>query len=242
LPLAGRRIGLDPGHGPRGDFGAVLVDPNTHKLILSEAEFNLDVALRCRELLRARGAAVVLTRETADTFTAPWPADVNGDGIVGGSRDDLQLRVDILNNFHAEVFLSIHANNAIDRAGRQGVQVLYCATSDCAFPAEGKRLGKLVLDQLQAKLAGVGYQVQKSRLINDLDVTYPGEPPGHMFVLGPVHPPLHVRATTMPGVISESLYVTSPEEAAQLNRDVVRQAIALAYADALQAYLRGSSK
>src|SRR5689334_14580323 len=26
LPLKGRRIGLDPGHGPRGDLGAVLVD------------------------------------------------------------------------------------------------------------------------------------------------------------------------------------------------------------------------
>lgn len=71
LPLARPRIGLDPGHGPRGDLGAVLVDPNTGKLVLSEAEFNLDVALRCRDLLHARGASVVLTRETADTFTAP---------------------------------------------------------------------------------------------------------------------------------------------------------------------------
>jgi N-acetylmuramoyl-L-alanine amidase len=242
LPLAGRRIGLDPGHGPRNDLGAVLVDPKTDKLILSEAEFNLDVALRCRDLLRARGAGVVLTRESADTFTAPWPADANGDGIVGGSRDDLQERVDILNDFHAEVFLSIHANGGRKRAGREDVQVLYCSTSDCAFPVESKRFGKLVLDQLRAQLAAVGYQVQTNRLMSDLEPTYPGEPPVHMFVLGPAHPPLHPRATAMPGVISESLYVTSPDDAAQLNRDAVRQAIALAYADALEAHLTGSSK
>jgi len=40
LPLLGRRIGLDPGHGPRDDMGAVLVDPETQKLILSEDELD----------------------------------------------------------------------------------------------------------------------------------------------------------------------------------------------------------
>ena len=99
-----------------------------------------------------------------------------------------------------------------------------------------------MLDRLQVKLAAVGYRVQRGRLVSDLDATYAGEPPGHLFVLGPTNPPLHVRATTMPGVLVESLQVTSPEEAAQLKRDSVRQAIALAYADALQAYLMGGSK
>src|SRR3982751_4802640 len=28
LPLLGRRIGIDPGHGPREDIGAVLTDPD----------------------------------------------------------------------------------------------------------------------------------------------------------------------------------------------------------------------
>src|SRR5262249_931703 len=125
LPLKGRRIGLDPGHGPRGDLGAVMVDPNTGKLILSEAEFNLDVALRCRDLLVARGASVVLTRENADTLTAPWPSDANGDGIVGNEKDDLQERVDILNAFHAEVFLSIHANSTPNAVNLRGVQIFY---------------------------------------------------------------------------------------------------------------------
>src|SRR5262249_3018537 len=130
-PLAGRRIGLDPGHGPRNDLGAVLVDPTTGRLVLSEDELNLDVAQRVRDLRAARGARVILPRETKDSFPAPWPADTNGDGIKHGAADDLQERIDILNAFHAEVFLSIHANSSADPKKRQGTQALFCASDDC---------------------------------------------------------------------------------------------------------------
>jgi N-acetylmuramoyl-L-alanine amidase len=239
FPLLGRRIGLDPGHGPREDLGAVLVDLGKGAIILSEAEFNLDVALRARDILIARGASVVLIRESADTFTAPWPVDANSDGETGDTFDDLQQRVDTFNNFQAEVFLSIHANGGLsDPPAEQDLQVLYCGTDDCAFPAESKRLGQLVLDQLQTKLAtatGAGYG---GSLLTDLSADS-SDPPEHLFVLGPVNLPRHVRATSMPGVLAESLYVTSTEQAAKLTQDNGRQAIALAYADALQAYLAG---
>jgi N-acetylmuramoyl-L-alanine amidase len=240
LPLSGKRIGLDPGHGPRGDMGAVLTDPTTGQLILSEAEFNLDIALRCRDILVARGASVILTRETADTFTAPWPVDANGDGIVGAAGDDLQERVDILNNFHAQAFISIHANGGQIDAAHPDVQVIYCGTSDCVAPTQSRLLGQLVLEQLTSKLAGAGYPAQDGILETDLD-SDSSNPPLHDFVLGPIVPPRHVRATTMPGVLAESLYVTSPDQAAELNKDSVRQAIALAYADALQEYFAGGN-
>jgi N-acetylmuramoyl-L-alanine amidase len=236
-PLQGRRIGLDPGHGPRNDLGAVLVDKATGKLILSEDELNLDVALRCRDILQARGATVIMTRETKDSFTAPWPADVNGDGIKHGQADDLQERIDILNEGHAEVFLSIHANSSANPARRQGIQGLYCATDDCPFPKQSKRLGLLVMDQLEAKLAEAGNPITQRELRSDLWSDGPNDPYKHLFLLAPAEPPSHPRGTHMPGLIVESLYVTSPTEAAQLKQDRVRQAIALAYADALQQYL-----
>jgi N-acetylmuramoyl-L-alanine amidase len=238
LPLAGHRIGLDPGHGPRGDLGAVSVDPNTGKLILSEAEFNLDVAKRCRDILVERGADVVLTREDADTFTSPWPNDANGDGIVGASGDDLQTRVDILNDFHAEVFLSIHANSLAESKSAEDLQIIYCG-SDCAHPAESKRLGDLVLSQLTSQLAAAGVQVNKGAVLADLDVDA-SNPPLHMFVLGPPTPPRHVRSTNMAGVLGETLYVSQPVETKELLRDDVRQAIALGYANALQEFLIGT--
>ena len=237
-PLSGRRIGLDPGHGPRDDLGAVLVDTTTGAVVLSEAEFNLDVALRCRDILVARGASVVLTRESADTFTTPWPADLNGDGVAGETADDLQARIDILNDFGAEVFLSIHANGGVWQAGAgRDIQVIYCGTSDCPFPGESKRLGQIVLDELRDGLTSATDSWQGGgALFTDLEVDS-SDPPQHMFILGPSNQPRHPRSTGMPGVLAESLYVTSAVHAAQLNKDSVRQAIALAYADALQYYL-----
>ncbi|HST04116.1 MAG TPA: N-acetylmuramoyl-L-alanine amidase [Chloroflexia bacterium] len=237
-PLAGRRIGIDPGHGPRDDLGAVSVDPDTGKLILSEAEFNLDVAKRCRDILATRGAEVMLTRENADTFTAPWPNDANGDGIIGASGDDLQTRVDILNDFHAEVFLSIHANSLAESKSAEDLQIIYCG-SDCPHPTESKRLGDLVLDQLTIQLETTGVHINKGAVLDDLDVDS-SNPPLHMFVLGPPSPPRHVRSTSMPGVLGETLYVSQPAEASKLLRDDVRQAIALGYANALQEYLTGT--
>ena len=181
----------------------------------------------------------MLTRESADAFTASWPADVNGDGIEASVTDDLQVRIDILNDFKAEVFLSIHANGGIlDKSKREDVQVIYCGASDCPFPAENKKVGQLVLDKLMAALASIDNSEYGGELIDDLDADS-SDPPLHMFILGPANLPRHVRAVNMPGVISESLYITAPEHAAQLNKDEMRQAIALAYADALQAYLTG---
>jgi N-acetylmuramoyl-L-alanine amidase len=235
--LAGRRIGLDPGHGPRKDLGAVLVDRDTGKLILAEDELNLDVARRARDLLQALGATVVMTRDSKDQFSAPWPPDTNGDGIKNGAADDLQERIDILNAGKVEVFLSIHANSSANPAKRQGIQAVYCASDDCATPTQNKRLGKLVLDHLEATMATVGVPVTARELRNDVWADSPGEVPGHLFMTGPAEPPRHPRALAMPGVTVESFYVTSPPEAEQLLQDRVRQAIAQSYADALVEFL-----
>lgn len=218
-------------------MGAVLVDEDTGKLVLAEHELNLDISLRLRDILVARGAEVGLTRETQHEFTIPWPADANGDGVEQGQSDDLQHRIDIMNAFDAEVFLSIHANSAGSPAKRKGIQALYCATDDCPFPQETKRLGRLVLDHLQSRLEQAGYLIEKSELRSDLWADAPGEEPRHLFMLGPAELPRHPRAVSMPGILIEAFYVTSPTEAAYLNRDDARQTIAEAYADALQEYL-----
>jgi N-acetylmuramoyl-L-alanine amidase len=55
-PLRGLRIVIDPGHPPGGATGPTG---------LTEAEANLAISLRLAELLRARGAEVLMTRTTA---------------------------------------------------------------------------------------------------------------------------------------------------------------------------------
>lgn len=230
-PLAGRRIGLDPGHGPRDDMGAVYQSGGTS---FTEAEFNLDVALRCRDLLVERGAAVVVTREENDTFVVPWPNDANGDGEVGSSGDELQTRIDIINDFKADVFLSIHANSAAEPGNGDDLQVLYCGASDCPFPEENIRLSKIVLAHLDETLTEAGIDLDGGSTMDDLEIDDTGL---HLFMLGPSKPPRHPRAIEMPGVLGETLYITLPSSAKLLMSEDVRQEIALAYADALQEYL-----
>jgi len=92
--LAGRRIALDPGHG--GFFRGALGVRG-----LSEAEVNLGVALELAALLRARGAEVLLTRETDRDFLTPADSTL---------RSDLAERVRIANAFRPDLFVSIHHN------------------------------------------------------------------------------------------------------------------------------------
>ncbi len=92
--LAGRRIALDPGHG--GFFRGAL---GVHGL--TEAEVNLAVALRLRDLLIARGAQVFLTRDRDRDFLSAADSSL---------RADLAERVRLADAFGPELFLSIHHN------------------------------------------------------------------------------------------------------------------------------------
>ena len=101
--IAGRRIALDPGHG--GFFrGALGVNG------LTEAEVNLAVALKLRDLLTAHGAAVLLTRDRNRDFLSP------GDSAL---RTDLLERARLANAFGPDLFVSIHHN--ADAAGTHDV-------------------------------------------------------------------------------------------------------------------------
>ncbi|HTX02916.1 MAG TPA: N-acetylmuramoyl-L-alanine amidase [Candidatus Acidoferrales bacterium] len=89
-----RLIVIDPGHGG-SDTGAV------HNGV-TEKVVTLDIALRLRTLLIARGWTVRMTRDT-DRDVYGWDAsDVN----------ELQARVDVGNNSGARMFICIHANSS----------------------------------------------------------------------------------------------------------------------------------
>lgn len=101
--LAGRRIVLDPGHG--GTFRGALGVRG-----LTEAEVNLAVALRLRDLLVAQGAEVFLTRDRDRDFLGPPDSSL---------RADLAERVRLTNAFGPDLFLSIHHN--ADASGKHDV-------------------------------------------------------------------------------------------------------------------------
>ncbi len=101
LPLSGKVIYLDPGHGGR-DGGA---DSRAGDRKVQEKEIALLVSHKLRDYLQEQGALVLMTRETDTDLADP--------GISGLSRrktDDLRKRLKIINESEADLFLSIHLN------------------------------------------------------------------------------------------------------------------------------------
>jgi len=125
-PLPGAHVVLDPGHGG-GEPGAV--SPSGQR----EADLNLDVALRVRDLLRAEGATVVLTRDR----------DV---------RMTLATRAAIARSLDPLAFVSIHHNAAPLGKGTTPGSELY---HQLDVPPS-QRLAGLLWEELQAHLSPFG--------------------------------------------------------------------------------------
>ncbi len=219
-------VAIDPGHGGT-EVGAA--HPSWEGAPpLREKDVNLAIALDLRDLLEARGYQVVMTR-TMDTNVNVDGLDLNGDGVVNND-DDLQARVDIANQAHADVLVSIHNNGAADRSVR-GTSVWYCA--DHPQGARARRLAQLLQQAFLAHLRGIGYSPLDQGANDDPPLH---KPYGHLFVVG-VKTPRVARPSEMPGVVGESLYVTNDREAALLAQEQVRQELAAAYRDAVVAFL-----
>jgi N-acetylmuramoyl-L-alanine amidase len=133
LPLTGKVILIDPGHGgPDGGAG--------NKKAL-EKDIALDVSLKVRDYLQQQGAMVVMTRET-DTDLAP-------DGMKGYSRRkvaDLKERLKLINESDADLFISLHLN-AIPSARWSGAQTFYAPQFK-----ENQKAARFIQDELRRNL------------------------------------------------------------------------------------------
>ncbi|MGD6804760.1 N-acetylmuramoyl-L-alanine amidase CwlD [Rossellomorea aquimaris] len=115
LPLSGKIIYLDPGHGG-ADGGADSGEGNA-KVYEKDIAFN--VAVMLRDYFQEQGALVILTREE-DRDLAP-------EGMKGYSRrktEDLKKRLDLINSSDADLYLSIHLNS-IPSSRWSGAQTFY---------------------------------------------------------------------------------------------------------------------
>lgn len=137
-PLTGMTILVDPGHGGY-DGGARCRDSRVW-----EKELNLAVALQVKEALIQRGAAVVMTRTTdTDLCTENRPANVTK------KRQDMQNRIAVAQEHHADMVLSIHMNEYRMRS-ESGPQVFYREGSDSSRLLAGC-VQAAMIDQLQPK-------------------------------------------------------------------------------------------
>lgn len=110
LPLFGKIIYLDPGHGG--------LDPGAIYGGIKEKDINLEITKKLRNKLLKLGAIVYLTRD----------GDYDLSRIQTSSRkkSDLSRRANIINESNCDLFLSIHLNAEITNSYK-GAQVFYSA-------------------------------------------------------------------------------------------------------------------
>ena len=226
-------IFLDPGHG--GIDGGAIHRNARGVVDLEEEDVNLAIALKTAELLRADGYRVILSREK--DVRPGRDKDVNGDGRIT-HRDGLQAAVDAANESDADIFISMHSNANRD-PDVSGVEVYYCADRDTAD--KSRRLAGLVKDNLLKALKDIDYKAT-DRGVKDDKVLFRGR--AHLFVLGPARTSgwgrsrrsSHPRATEMPGVLGEGLFLSNDVEARLLASKEGQLALARGYAAAVVAY------
>lgn len=117
LPLAGKTIVLDPGHGGV-DGGAVGKDETLEKGI------SLIVAKKLKSYLQQTGAVVYLTREKDTDLANP-----DTRGLARRKAEDIRNRLQIINDKEADFFISVHLN-ALPSTKWSGAQTFYYPKSD----------------------------------------------------------------------------------------------------------------
>jgi N-acetylmuramoyl-L-alanine amidase len=109
VPLSGKIIVLDPGHGGM-DGGAVS------KSGLVEKDLSLAIAKYLRDFLQEAGALVIMTRED--------DRDLADEGAEIRKRQDLERRVELINSNSTDLMISIHLNS-IPSPKWRGAQTFY---------------------------------------------------------------------------------------------------------------------
>lgn len=127
LPLSGKIIVLDPGHGGK--------DPGTSYKNIYEKDINLKIALYLEKELSKSGASVILTRD--------GDYDLSSANAVWRKKSDFDNRIKLINESNANMYLSIHLNYLED-SQYFGAQVFY--------DKENKTLAETIQEELNSKL------------------------------------------------------------------------------------------
>lgn len=219
-----RTIVLDPGHGGGevGSAGAGLAEKNA----------NLFIGLRLRRLLQEAGYRVVMTRED-DRRVYQLPDElVTAPNSV--TRADLQARIDLANQARADVFISIH-NNGSNDASLSGTEVWY--DPQRPFGKLNLALAEEVLAGLVGEIRAAGHPTVNRGVKDDTHFRNFNGRFFPIFVLGPPREtPTPTRATQMPGVLGETLFMSNPREAQLLTTEPMQEAIARGYLRGIHRY------
>ena len=222
---------LDPGHGG-GESGAADASGT-----LLEKNLTLQVAKKAATLLRAMGYRVYLTR-TRDTAVNVPPRDLNHDGKID-HVDEFDARTLFANRHHADVFVSIHFDGSSDPTIR-GTHGFYCPARP--FWRQSQTLADTLTAAVTSAIRRTGYADHNAGVETDVADVVPQTRADYpwFLVLGPSRKHW-LTGTGMPGALIESMYLSSPRDAAALEHAATITAIAQGYAAGIHAYLLQSA-
>ena len=130
LPLSGKVIAIDPGHGG--------VDPGSVVGEVEEKAINLNISKALKKELERLGAKVYLTREADYDLASP--------NAYLRKKSDFDHRISLIHQSHADYYVSIHMNYLSD-SSYYGPQVFYSNVFD-----ENKEIAKIIQETLNEKL------------------------------------------------------------------------------------------
>lgn len=151
LPLFGRVIFVDPGHGGR--------DPGTMYGKIKEKDLVLEISKQLQEELTSKGAIVYMTREADVDYSSQWDANKK--------RGDLYRRLLMYKKYSAELYLSIHINYH-SNSRWSGAEVLYHSINP-----ENKVFGELLMKNFKTSLNSKR-DLKKTTLYMYKNTTVPG--------------------------------------------------------------------
>ncbi|MGE1115063.1 N-acetylmuramoyl-L-alanine amidase CwlD [Priestia megaterium] len=163
LPLSGKVIVLDPGHGGV-DGGAVGEDE------VLEKEITLKISLMLRDYLQEQGALVIMTREKDEDLAAK-----DTRGYSRRKVEDLKNRLTMINKSNANLYLSIHLN-AIPSSAWRGAQTFYYGSLK-----ENEQVAKLIQQELRNNLDNT---TREAKAIQTLYLLKHSKPPGALVEVG----------------------------------------------------------
>ncbi len=162
LPLSGKVIILDPGHGgPDGGAG----DEDA-----LEKDIALSISKKIKEYLQEQGALVMMTREDDSDL-----ADPETKGISRRKVEDLRTRLDMINESEADLYLSIHLNS-IPSPRWSGAQTFYSP-----HIIENKRLAKFIQSELIRNLENTD---REAKLLKNIYIVKNAKKPGALVEVG----------------------------------------------------------
>ena len=133
LPLFGKVIYVDPGHGGR--------DPGAMYGKLMEKDIVLEISNVLVEELTKQGAIVYMTRDSDEDLSSRWDPQKK--------RGDLYRRIMLYKKNKADMYLSIHLNSSYSSSDK-GIEVLYNKINK-----NNKVLGEILIKNFDEKFYNV---------------------------------------------------------------------------------------